>query len=229
MLRAAASKHGDPWKRYRTVQVSYSGKWSLLATKLQPVLTDPGFRGSSVESYQPRLARVAQTHSGPAGTKSVVRQSQRVEVAFNGARSSDQETKDAAALVADAYTIFLFGPSWLTTHARDLQLLTDRDLSGESCQLVAGRLAPGIGRSSEDYFIAWVGKESGLMERFQFTLNGLDSTRGADVDVTFSEFWKAADGSIWPARFIERIQRPVPVQAHDWHMTSLRLDGIRMK
>lgn len=207
------------------MQVSYDGKWSTIATKVQPVITDPGFRKSSVEIYQPRLGRVRQTHSGPMGTKEVLRQRPQSDVKFNGVRSTDREVADAAALVADAYTVFLFGTSWLAENGRDLRLLGEQALDGKPCQLVGGRLSPGLGNSSEDYFIVWIAKESGLMKRFQFSLNGMDSTRGADVDVAFSEFWKAADGSVWPTRFIERIQRPIPVRAHDWRMTSLTLDG----
>jgi hypothetical protein len=63
------------------------------------------------------------------------------------------------------------------------------------------------------------------MRRLQFTLNGLDSTRGADVDVTFSDFHKAADGSVWPRTFVEYIQRPLRAKAHEWRMNSLKLDG----
>ncbi|MEO8617572.1 MAG: hypothetical protein ABI600_20750 [Luteolibacter sp.] len=46
----------------------------------------------------------------------------------------------------------------------------------------AGRLHPGLGNSAEDHLIAWVGAESGFLKRFQFPLNGMDSTRGAGVD-----------------------------------------------
>jgi len=229
VLKRATATQGDPWKRYSEVEVSYSGVWSTLATKIQPVLTDPGFRKTSVEIYQPKTGLVRQTHTGPAGVKMVNRKGPELEVTFNGTKSSDQEVKDAAALVVDAYTIFLFGPSWLVGHARNLSLMDEQKLAGESCQLVAGRLVPGIGNSSGDDFIAWIGRDSGLMKRFQFSLNGLDSTRGADVDVVFSEHWKAADGSVWPARFIERIQRPIPIHAHDWRMTSLTLDGRKMR
>lgn len=230
VLKQAAVRQGNPWKNHSRVEVGYDGHWSTIATRLQPVITDPGFRKSSQEIYQPRPGRVSQRHSGPQGTKDVMRQGRRVEVSFNGVRSADPEVNGAAALVADAYTIFLFGPSWLTVHGRDLTLLPeDRSVAGESCDLIAGRLSPGLGNAGEDYFIVWIGKNSGLMKRFQFSLNGMDSTRGADVDVVFSEHWTAANGSVWPARFIERIQRPIPVQAHDWRMTTLTLDGRKMK
>lgn len=225
VIRSSARAHGDPWTNYRTVKVSYDGVWSTIATKVQPVITDPGYRKSSVEVYQPRLRKVFQVHTGPMGNKEVLRQRPKSEVKFNGVRSTDREVSDAAALVADAYTVFLFGSSWLAENGKDLRLVEVPALGGEPCQGVAGRLAPGIGNSPEDHFIAWIGKTSGLLRRFQFSLNGMDSTRGADVDVVFSEHWKAADGSVWPARFVERIQRPISVPAHDWRMTSLSLDG----
>jgi len=228
LVRSSAS-HGGGWQRYRRVEVGYDGEWSTLAVKVQPVLTDAGFRKSSREVYRPRVRRVEQVHRGPSGTKVVTRHNREVEVSFNGVGTRDPEVAGAAALVADAYTIFLFGSSWLAEHGSELSLLADQGLDGETCQLVAGRLAPGLGEVREDYFIAWIGRDSGLLKRFQFSLNGLDSTRGADVDVVFSEHWTAADGSVWPSRFVESIQRPIHAKAHDWRMTSLSLDGRRVR
>lgn len=229
LLRQSARAHGDPWRTYRKVEVGYTGEWSGLATRLQPVLTDAGFRKDSVETYQPRLSRVRQVHTGPLGTKEVLREGREVTVKFNGAAATDPEVLHAAALVADAYTVFLFGTSWLAEHGRELRLLDQREFEGKPCHLVAGRLAPGFGVAAEDDFIAWIDAESRLLKRFQFSLNGLASTRGADVDVVFSEIWKAADGSIWPGRFVERIQRPLRAKAHDWRMTTLTLDGRKMR
>ena len=229
VLKRSAAKTGNPWQHYRQVKVSYSGKWSYLATRLQPVLTDPGFRQGSVETYQPRSSRVRQLHSGPQGTKQVTRQGSKTEVRFNGKLSNDSEVTAAAGLVVDAYTAFLFGPSWLVDHGSQMTLLAAKPLGGESCTLVAGKLKPGIGSAAPDDFIVWIGKDSGLMRRFQFSLNGLDSTRGADVEVTFSDHWKAADGSIWPGHFIETIERPILTKAHDWRLTSLQLDGRKMR
>ena len=229
LLQRSARAHGDPWRNYQRVEVAYSGEWSTLATRLQPVLTDPGFRKDSVETYQPRRAKVRQLHSGPAGRKEVRRDGRTVEVRYHGTPAAGAEVRDAAALVADAYTVFLFGSSWLAEHGRGLRLIGERDLDGESCHLVAGRLSPGFGVAEQDDFIAWIGAESRLLKRFQFSLNGLDSTRGADVDVVFSETWKAADGSVWPGRFVERIQRPLRAKAHVWRMTALSLEGRKMK
>jgi hypothetical protein len=230
LLRQSARAHGDPWMNYQRVDTAYAGEWSAIATRLQPVLTDPGFRKDSVETYRPRQQSVRQLHTGPDGTKEVRRTGRRIEVRNNGTRSGgDGEVLDAAALVADAYTSFLFGTSWLSVKGRELRVLQPRELDGESCQLVAGSLAPGFGAAAGDDFIAWIGTESRLLKRLQFSLNGLDSTRGADVDVVFSEHWKAADGSVWPGRFVEHIQRPVKAKAHEWRMTALSLDGRKMR
>ena len=228
LLRKSARAHGDPWRNYQRVEVAYAGEWSAIATRLQPVLTDPDFRKDSVETYQPRRAAVLQLHRGPGGTKEVRREGRKIAVSYNGSPSADSEVLDSAALVADAYTVFLFGPSWLAEHGRDLRLMGERELDGKRCQLVAGRIAPGFGAAEEDHFIAWIEPESHLLKRFQFSLNGLESTRGADVDVVFSDFRLAADGSIWASRFIERIQRPLRAKAHEWRMTSLILDGRKV-
>jgi hypothetical protein len=229
LLRQSARAHGDPWKTYRQVKVGYSGEWSGIATRLQPVLTDSGFRKDSVETYEPRRPRVRQTHSGPRGTKEVLRDGREIVVKFNGVATADREVLDAAALVADAYTVFLFGSSWLAENGRELRLLDERELDGQRCQLVAGRLAPGFGVAERDEFIAWIEAESRLLKRFQFSLNGLASTRGADVDVVFSDFRVAADGAIWPGRFVEHIQRPLRAKAHEWRMTTLTVDGQKMR
>lgn len=228
-MERSAAANGDAWKRNREIQVGYDGEWAPLAVRLQPALTDSGFRKSSVETYKPVTGSVRQVHTGPKGTKTVERRRPEIRVAFNGAASTEREAMDSAALVADAYTAFLFGSSWLSRKGADFRLLGERELGGETCHLIAGRLSPGFGVSGEDHFIAWIGRESLLMQRFQFTLNGLDSTRGADVDVTFSDFRKASDGSVWPGHFLERVQRPVPIKAHEWRMTSLRLDGAPVK
>jgi hypothetical protein len=229
IMKESAASHGDGWKKYREVEVEYTGEWSLIAKRLQPVLTDAGFRESSVETYQPATGKVRQVHTGPLGTKTVDRRRTEIHVSFNGTASHDAEVLDSAALVADAYTVFLFGPSWLSHAGTDFKLIGERMLDGETCHLVAGRLSPGLGKAREDHFIAWIGRDSSLMRRFQFTLNGLDSTRGADVDVTFTDFQKAADGSVWPRNFVEYIQRPLLAKAHEWRMNSLKLDGSCIK
>jgi hypothetical protein len=194
--KKSANAHVAPWKRHRHVNVSFDGEWSPLAARIQPILTDPDFRISSVESYRTDRGHVSQTHTGPGGEKTIERNGHSVSVSYNGEPTADPEKLDASALVADAYTIFVFGSSWLSVNATNLQLLPGREMDGESCHLVAGTLSPGIGRSSRDHFIAWISKDIALLRRFQFTFNGLDSTRGADVEVTFLGMKTAPGGTI---------------------------------
>ncbi len=222
LLDRSAVASGDPWGILRKVEVAYAGKWSGIAAKVQPVVVDERFRRSSVEAYLPRSSRVSQVHTGPGGTKQVLRAPGSIEVRYSGVRNSDPDVNDAAALVADAYTVFLFGPSYLRTRANGLGIVASRTVGGEVCDGVQGILRPGLGRSGMDRFIVWIGRDSRLMRQFQFSTDGLASTRGADVEVTFSEHWKATDGAVWPRHFVERIVRPIPVQAHDWRMVSLK-------
>lgn len=224
IMKQSAASQGDGWKNYREVEVEFDGEWTTIANRIQPVLTDPGFRKSSVETYRPATGNVRQVHTGPQGTKTVVRQRPDVRVSFNGAASDDAEVLDAAALVVDAYTAFLFGPSWLVQVGTDFKMIGERVLDGETCLLIEGRLSPGFGNSPEDHFIVWIGRDSLWMKRIQISLNGLDSTRGADVDVIFSDFQKAPDGSVWPRHFLEYIQRPIRAKAHEWRMTSIKLN-----
>ena len=59
------------------------------------------------------------------------------------------------------------------------------------------------------------------------TLNGLESTRGAEVDVTFRDFRKIC-GVLWPTDFDERIRVPFDLPAHHWKMVGLDTNrGLR--
>lgn len=225
ILRESARQQGDPWKRASRVTAELDGQWSAIATRLQPVLTDPGFRKSSVETYLPPRRETLQIHRGPQGTKEVRRSPGKVRVTRNGGIDADPDSQAAAALVADAYVAFLFGSSWLAENARDLALLDSRRGDAENCHLVAGRLKPGFGLADEDHFIAWIDRRDATLRRLQFTLNGLESTRGADVDVVFSGHFRDSKGFLWPRRFVEDIQRPLRARAHEWDL--VRVESAR--
>ena len=224
ILRDSAKRQGDAWRNARRVTVAYEGRWSAIATRLQPVLTDPGFRKGSEEVYEPRLERVRQVHRGPAGVKEVVREKGSVRVVRNGVTDDNRDSLAAAALVADAYTAFLFGSSWLADVADEVWLLPDDESTRDGQRLVGGRLRPGFGFSGEDHFIAWIDEKDGSLRRLQFTLGGMESTKGADVDVVFSEFVRDSNGFLWPQRFVEDIQRPLKARAHEWETIRLRAE-----
>ncbi|TDU81848.1 hypothetical protein EI77_01160 [Prosthecobacter fusiformis] len=230
VLELSAKTSGQAWQRHQAVEVGYRGQWSRLSPKIQPVLVDEGFRHGSVEIYQPRKKRVSQTHRGPAGLKTVLRQGREpAVVSYNSQKSDDPESISAASLVADAYTLFLFGSSWLLENADDFSQLGARTVEGDRCDLIQCEIHPGLGDSEADFVIAWVSQKSGKLRRVQFSLNGLDSTRGADADVTFHDFITASDGSVWPTRFVEYVRRPFVFKAHEWQLTDLKLEGQKVR
>ena len=169
-----------------------------------------------------------QVHKGAGGTKTVESSDARTKVSYNGEVDSDPVKTEAAAMVADAYAMFTFGSSWLSAKGKELEIVGRRELAGEECWLVQGKVSPGYGMSESDGFIAWIGSGSKLLRRVQFTIEGVETTRGADVSVDFSEFKKAPDGTVWPTHFIENVERPIQIKAHEWRMLSLRADGKQL-
>lgn len=221
LLRESSAAAGNPYQRFHTVTVDYEGEWSKFATKTQPVLTDPEFRKTSSEVYSPRRSRVEQVHRGPGGEKRVTRTRSDIKIIRNGQVITDQEELQAAALVADCYTVFTFGSSALIELGSGWEIIGQRTLNGERCTLIAGSMRPGFGMSEGDGVIAWIGDETKRLQRVQMSLLGLASTAGADIDVTFGDFQPGPRGTLWPRYFNERIRRPVDTQAHEWRMTRL--------
>lgn len=230
LLTTAARKQGNELNRYREVTVGYDGEWSTFPKLTQHVLVDPDFRGSSEERYQPARGLVVQTHRGKGGEKAVQRvRGESIDVSYAGEANVDGDVKAAAAFVADAYAMFLFGSSWLLDQGQEFRYLGTGEVSGNVCELVEIILTPGLGLADRDRVIAFIDAETGLLRRVHFTMNGLESTQGAQVDVTFDEFLTASDGSVWPTHFVEMIRRPVNTKAHEWWTTSLSLDGGKVK
>jgi hypothetical protein len=77
--------------------------------------------------------------------------------------------------------------------------------------------------SEADGVIAWIGNQTKRLHRVQLTLNGLESTAGADVDVTFGNFRPGPEETEWPHHFVERIRRPINAKAHEWKLTTIDL------
>lgn len=226
LLQDAARTSGDAWQRSRKVSVSFEGEWSRVVPRLQPVLVDSRYRQMSDEVYEPRSSQMRQTHRGPGGVKTVVRDGRSVEVRYDGRVAEDPEVRAAAALVADGYSMFLFGAGWLLEKGSGWQTIGVEETDGRDCYLVQGLLRPGLGDASEDHVIAWVEQGTSRLVRVQFTLNGLESTRMADVDVSLSNHRRLPDGTEWPQRFVETIQRPVKLKAHEWRLTSIRVEPL---
>jgi hypothetical protein len=220
LLQASAAAQGAAaFAMLTDVSVSYAGQWRALVNTLQPDLVDSGFRGRSEERLLPRGRLLAQAYTGPKGSKHVVRRTAAhnegdVRVWFNGQETHNAAPRDAAALVADGYALFLCGPmllagAWAADRSLVMQLASRQRITVD-----------GLGLSQSDQLAVFIDRQEQLMRRVRFTLDGLDSTRGAVAEV---DAWAhlTRHGVRWPTRFHERLLRPVPLPVHDWQMTGL--------
>ncbi len=232
---ACLQAHGGAaaYARLHDVNVRFDSHWAEVGPRLQPVLSDRGHRGGSEERYLPVHGGyvVGQLHHGKAGAKHVFHfppretqvsynpplQDSAVPVDHGFVRSLDPEVIASAGLVIDAYSMFLFGPGFFVQRGAKFQRLTATgDVEGQVCDELVTTLRPGIG-SEEDKVVLFIGRQDHLLHRVQFTLNALESTRGAEVRVDLEDQRRLA-GVMWPTRYSERIDRPVNLSAHDWSL-----------
>lgn len=221
LVAASQKAHGRfAFDRIKDLSVRYEGNWASIGPRFQPVLVDSKFRGGSEERMilSPRI--IAQSHTGPGGVKKVLRSPGQIAIAYNAKPTDDDETGQAAALVADAYALFLLGPFYFQQSGTVLAMNGESYVDQALCDEVLAILRPGLGMSEEDRVILHIDRSSKLLRRVRLTLNGLDSTRGAEVDVTFRDF-KKIDGVLWPTDFDERIRSPFKLHAHHWNLRGL--------
>lgn len=224
IVSACQKAHGgEAFSRVRDLSVRYEGKWGPIGPRFQPVLVDSKFRGDSEERLILTKRLMAQVHTGPSGTKNVLRQPDQIAVAYNGVPSTDVEVKQAAALVADAYTMFLMGPFYFHLSHTVFSVNGESKVDGELCDEVLAVLQPGFGIAEEDRVLLFISRSSKRLRRVRMTINGLESTRGAEVDVTFSDFRKIG-GVLWPTDFDERIRSPFDLHAHHWNLRGLEIN-----
>lgn len=225
LLDACLSAHGGSaaYARLHDVNVRFSSHWAAVGPKLQPRLSDTGFRQGSEERYLATSGAwiVGQDHHGPKGRKHVLRvPPNKVDVNYNGSPTLDfdSEVNAAASLVTDAYSMFLFGPDFFRRHAAKLtRLPATGDVDGSACDELLAVLQPGFGLSKEDRVVLFIDRRTRVLRRVQFTLNALESTQGAEVQVDLSHQRKLA-GVLFPTEFYEHIDRPVNLDAHRWQL-----------
>ena len=225
--KSIAAHGGYLFEQPGSVHVSYDGEWRNVVKALQPVLVDAGYRQSSDEMLDLSTAGIVQVHSGPDGTKLVARTADGVSVLYDDIESDDETTRAASALVADAYTLFLAGPSFIRQRDARLSMLEPAMHDGAAHQRIHAVLEPGFGFSERDEAVLWINEETGLLGLVHFTIDGLASTRGAHVDVAFSEH-EEIDGFVWPTEFYERVRAPLRLPAHSWRVVELEVspDGV---
>lgn len=224
IVAASQKAHGSAdFAKIKDLSVRYEGKWAAIGPRFQPVLVDSKFRGGSEERLilAPRI--IAQSHTGSGGIKNVLRKPDQIAITYNGALSKDAEANAAAALVADAYALFLLGPFYFqqsnTVFAMNGASVVDDAL----CDEVLAVLRPGLGMAEKDRVVLSIDRSSKLLRRVRLTLNGLESTRGAEVDVTFRDF-KKIGGVLWPTDFDERVRSPFKLHAHHWNLRGLEIN-----
>ena len=226
LLNESAAAHGlAAFKELRDLSASYDGVWRALIDKIQPVLVDPAFRAKSEERMLLRDGVIGQAHTGPGGKKFVARRPSshpfgEVRVWYNGEEARDSERRAAASLVADAYRLFLFGPMLLVGRNLVLELGDVEWVNEHSCDVLRVQLAPGLGHSNVDQVALYIDRKERLMRRVRFSLEGLESTKGAAAEVeTFDHM--NLHGMRLPTRFFERLVRPVRMPVHDWKLSGL--------
>ena len=213
------------------VNVRFDSHWASLGPGLQPVLSDRGYRQGSEERYLSARGGfiVGQTHRGPEGTKHVFRRPGAGAVVFYQPPSAkhgtnpdgsdaDPEVSRAAGLVTDAYSMFLFGPGFFVQRgARFEAVVGPAEVNGHACERLVTTLNPGLGTAAADKVVLFIDRQDHLLRRVQFTLNALESTQGAEVHLDLSAHRPLA-GVMWPTHYVERIDRPVNLAAHEWSL-----------
>lgn len=233
LFDATTVAHGrEAFGKIKDLSIAYDSHWYDLIQKIQPILTDGQFRQGSEERLIIADGITAQTHKGTAGTKVVLRQRDYsldqinggTRVWFNGEQASDQVVIDSASLVVDAYRVFIFGP---LHYLAGQHIFQDAGTTWINDRLVDKLLVitrPGLGESAEDRHLLYIDRESRLTTRIRFTLEGLQSTKGAVVETDFSGF-VLMHGVMWPTVFFERVTKPIPnLPAHRWSLLGLDIN-----
>ena len=234
-MRESAEVHGlAAFRTLSDINVAYDGEWRPFVDRIQPEVVDAGYRGSSQERLMPEAGIVAQSYTGPKGSKFVSwRRGEalpgaagnpprpgEVAVWFNGARSNEANAQNAAALVAEGYWLFLLGPLSLVERGLAMQMAGSERVDGHLCDVIDVWLVPGLGRATTDRLAVCIDRADAIMRRVRFTLEGFVNTQGAVAEVDTYDHQRRF-GVLWPMRSYERIVHPIALPAHDWRITGL--------
>ncbi len=235
LLHDSANVHGlAAYRGLHDINISYAGQWRPLIGRIQPAIVDAGYRGGSQERLLPREGTTAQLYRGPVGEKKVLwrrgagvgEQADalgRVAVWRNGDPVADEASLRAAALVAEAYSLFLLGPLWLLERGTTFRSGGAEQVDGRTCDVVEASVRPGLGLVAFDRVAVCIDRADRVARRVRFTLEGTENSAGAVAEVDTFEHERRF-GVLWPMRSHERVAHPFRLPAHDWRITGLDVD-----
>lgn len=200
----------------KNLSVDVDGDWKYLITRIQPLVTDSGYRVRSREVVFPPDKSYHASFDGPLGNKWVFRRPGSTEVFYNGVPSNNEDDLLSTALTADSFYIFTLGPLGLPRLSGEFVRLQDATEGGRKFYRIYAQMTPGIGESERDEIVLWVDPETWLTFRVHITLEGYETTKGAHVDVTFNDYAELGD-FVFPSAFFERVLGPINIDAHEWH------------
>lgn len=229
VARSIAAHGGDLRDWPGDINLATDGRWYGLIQRIQPIVTDAGFRVRSEERYRPSDGVYAVQHTGPAGSKQVVRTRAGLALHYNGERDDDASRARATAMTNDAFRLFHFGPSFIAERATAMARMSDAREGGRRFHRVHATLEPGFGEAARDEVVLWFDASTSLLFRVHMTLNGFETTQGAHVDTTFLAY-REVGPFVLPVKFAERVRGPLRIKAHDWEVTGIDLDrGWRLE
>jgi hypothetical protein len=221
--RTFAVHGGGSLEQLEDVNLSISGEWKSLIKRIQPLVTDYNYRVDSQQRLFLNDRGYVALYIGPGGSKKVVRPGDSLAVYYNGEQSNDPAVLSSTALTSDAFHMFLLGPLALQNWRDQFTRLTDISYQGKSYHRLHLYRIPGFGYSEQDQVVLWVDTESGRSKMIQITLEGHSSTKGAHVEVEYLDYIQQGN-YLFPSEFFERVNAPIAIDAHAWHLTGLDIN-----
>jgi hypothetical protein len=221
LLEQSQKAHGKAaFEAIKDINVSYTGTWFSLITKVQPAITDIAYRQTSQERMLMGDSLIAQIHSGPGGQKTVIEDQRKVAIWYNQQPYTGADQMAASHLVLHAYQIFLY-PAFYVQRASVLELAGTSVVNGRDCDNLLAVLRPGIGSSLEDRVLLCIDRQDKLVRRVWLTLEGSEPSKGAVVSVVHDKFMEVG-GVKWPTHFYETVVKPFAgLPAHDFSLSGI--------
>jgi hypothetical protein len=237
LLEQAQQAHGKAaFAAVKDVSVSYTGTWFTAITKIQPEITDVAFRQTSEERMLMADGLIAQIHSGPGGSKTVVEDSKdtlrgqnngkyngTLSIWYNQVPHTGAPQIAASHIVLHAYQLFLY-PAFYVQRASLLELAGSDVVNGRPCDKLLAVLRPGIGNSAEDRVQLCIDRQDKRVRSTWLTLEGSEPSKGAVVSVVYDKFVEVG-GVVWPAHFYETVVSPLAgLPAHDFSLSGIDIN-----